>query len=67
MSRESGEVPSTSIDTKVFADTIVQWTRLFKSGLIAIVRRARPPGTVTAASLCGRDSCLFQFIALARL
>jgi len=44
VSRESGEVPSTSTDTKVFADTIVQWTRLFKSGLIAIVRRAWPQG-----------------------
>jgi hypothetical protein len=35
----SGGVTSTLIDTKVFVNTIVQWTLLFKSGLIAIIGR----------------------------
>ena len=38
-------------DTKVFANTIVQWTLLFKSGLIATMDSARP----------------FQFIAPTRV
>jgi hypothetical protein len=39
VSRVSGGATSTLIDTKVFANTIVQWTLLFKSGLIAVMGR----------------------------